>query len=499
FSIHSRGDYSLFRNRFYSAKYGQDDVSSPVNTLPEMRALVVSIWVFINLVFFGMCGYMYLLWSQYWMYMDRQTETTTSTYDQQIYYYNRGYYPNDINNRSESRPRTKHSTSKENSSFTLVKNSKPRFPNLQPKEFELDTKRYICRRNDSSVDCYSKTSEYKDKIIKELRKVFTDESNILKTGSENPYNVRYGGKRGNYLDKTPKDILCELRETPMNMLKRRDVGSHPVREYIPRRGLFENKRFNSCAIVASAGALRHSNLGSLIDSHDLVLRFNHAPTKGFSRDVGKKTTVRVLNSQVVTKNEFKFLKSDLYKNITLIAWDPSNYSTTIADWLDRPEFDLFPNYIEHRKRDPKSRFYLVEPRSIWELWDFLQGQLAEPAEAKSTVFRLPGSVCYSLVMVCLKWCLRHEKPRLILKGLPRLRILLPHCDFVDIFEYVPSTRVTKRCHYYDPEDNPACTFGVWHPLAAEKLLTYHINSAEDEAVFQTGFVRIEGFRNLNCR
>lgn len=79
-----------------------------------------------------------------------------------------------------------------------------------------------------------------------------------------------------------------------------------------------------------------------------------------------------------------------------------------------------------------------------------------------------------------------------------LRLLLPFCNFVDMFEYVPSTRVTKRCHYYDPEDNPACTFGVWHPLAAEKLLTYHINSVNDKEVFQIGYVRISGFRNLGC-
>lgn len=99
-----------------------------------MRALVVSIWVFINLVFFGMCGYMYLLWSQYWMYMERQTEGTTSIYDQQIYFYNRGYYPSDIPPNktiqtviSEFKPRKKHSLFKENSTITLIKNSKPRY------------------------------------------------------------------------------------------------------------------------------------------------------------------------------------------------------------------------------------------------------------------------------------------------------------------------------------------------------------------------------------
>lgn len=34
------------------------------------------------------------------------------------------------------------------------------------------------------------------------------------------------------------------------------------------------------------------------DLHDIVLRFNNAPTKGHEKDVGSKTTIRVVNSQV---------------------------------------------------------------------------------------------------------------------------------------------------------------------------------------------------------
>lgn len=203
------------------------------------------------------------------MYMERQTETTTSTYDQQIYFYNRGYYPSDVANNnksqnlSETKLRTKHSANKENVTI-VIKNSKPRFPNLQPKEFEIDIKKYQCWQNDSANDCDKKTATYKGNLLKELRKVFTDESNVLKTGTENQYNVHYEGERGNFMNKSPNDLLCQLKKVPLSTLARSDTAFHPVKDYIPKRGLFENKRFNSCAIVASAGALKDSKLGSLI-------------------------------------------------------------------------------------------------------------------------------------------------------------------------------------------------------------------------------------------
>lgn len=109
----------------------------------------------------------------------------------------------------------------------------------------------------------------------------------------------------------------------------------------------------------------------------------------------------------------------------------------------------------------------------------------------------------------------------LLCAFPGLALLLPHCPQVDFVEYVPSTRLNGRCHYYSKEVcskinllsrlswspdflhsqmNSACTFGSWHPLAAEKLMALDMNMAEDDdmSVFQFGILRIRRPDKLLC-
>ncbi|XP_017777225.1 PREDICTED: beta-galactoside alpha-2,6-sialyltransferase 1 [Nicrophorus vespilloides] len=435
-----------------------------------MRALAVTIWVFINLIFFGMCGYMYLLWSQYWMYIEKDLYSNSNNYEQQIYYYNRGFLIND-SAQSEVKTRTKHSV-KDLQNVTIIKNSRPRFPNLQSEDFVLDTVKYRCSEDESTNECDNKVKQYKEKILNELKRVFLDESNVLKHATDqNPYNVHYQGIKENHLNKYRNQLVCEFKRIQFTVIRRSDepFKSNYLRDLIPKKKFLDNRQYNSCAVVSSAGSLTNSNLGQFIDSHDLVLRFNHAPTVGFEKDVGSKTTVRILNSQVVSKSEFKFLEDNLYRNITLLAWDPSNYTSTLEDWYSRPEFNVFTNYAAYRRQFPKSKFFLLNPRILWQLWDFLQ------SNSPSRLRRNPPS-----------------------SGFLGLAALLPRCEYVNVFEYMPSTRVTKRCHYYDTKDNPACTFGVWHPLAAEKLLTYSLNIANDTTTFDRGFMTLLGFKRTNC-
>ncbi|KAM4725047.1 CMP-N-acetylneuraminate-beta-galactosamide-alpha-2,3-sialyltransferase 1-like [Anableps anableps] len=50
----------------------------------------------------------------------------------------------------------------------------------------------------------------------------------------------------------------------------------------------------SCAVVGNSINLKRSHYGDLIDYHDIVIRINSAPIKGHKKDVGTKTTHRVM-------------------------------------------------------------------------------------------------------------------------------------------------------------------------------------------------------------
>ena len=73
-----------------------------------------------------------------------------------------------------------------------------------------------------------------------------------------------------------------------------------------------------------------------------------------------------------------------------------------------------------------------------------------------------------------------------------------HCKSVHVYEYVPSMRLTKRCHYYDENENLGCTIGDWHPLAAEKILALALNTGNDTEVYAEGFLTVPGFQSIKC-
>ncbi|KAJ8003540.1 hypothetical protein DPEC_G00149410 [Dallia pectoralis] len=292
--------------------------------------------------------------------------------------------------------------------------------------------------------------------------------------SMNKHHVAYRGQRGRAQDK--RGILCELKQRAR--LTTLDGTEEPFSglgwdRLVPLRPLEElsgeGSKFRSCAVVSSAGAMLHSSLGKEIDSHDAVLRFNSAPTVGYEDDVGNKTTIRIINSQIPALPRYGFNTSSLYQGISLVAWDPAPYSVDLFRWYRYPDYDLFTPYKERRRLHPTQPFYILHPKFIWQLWDVIQGNTQENIQPNP-----PSS------------------------GFIGILLMMSLCEEVHVYEYIPSLRQTDLCHYHERYYDAACTLGAYHPLLYEKLLVQRMNTASLQDLKTRGKVTLPGFSTFDC-
>ncbi|XP_026157134.1 beta-galactoside alpha-2,6-sialyltransferase 2-like isoform X1 [Mastacembelus armatus] len=231
----------------------------------------------------------------------------------------------------------------------------------------------------------------------------------------------------------------------------------------------QDLHYQKCAVVMSAGSMLRSALGREIDSHDAVLRFNAAPTVGFETDVGNKTTIRIINSQIVSKRKHQFSSSPLYEGVTLLVWDPASYSLNLTKWFQKPDFNLFSAYERRRIQRPEQPFYVLHPQFIWTLWDLIQNNTEDQIQPNP-----PSS------------------------GFMGILLMMSLCRDVSVYEFLPSTRHTSRCHYYERNFDSACTFGAYHPLLYEKLLVQRLNEGNVDELRTKGKVRLRGFSAVQC-
>ncbi|KAL0417603.1 UNVERIFIED_CONTAM: Beta-1,6-galactosyltransferase GALT29A [Sesamum radiatum] len=70
-----------------------------------------------------------------------------------------------------------------------------------------------------------------------------------------------------------------------------------IDEYNGKKG--SREKYNSCAVVGNSGILLNKEFGKLIDSHEAVIRLNNARIASFERNVGAKTSISFVNSNIL--------------------------------------------------------------------------------------------------------------------------------------------------------------------------------------------------------
>ncbi|XP_024299202.1 CMP-N-acetylneuraminate-beta-galactosamide-alpha-2,3-sialyltransferase 1-like [Oncorhynchus tshawytscha] len=91
----------------------------------------------------------------------------------------------------------------------------------------------------------------------------------------------------------------------------REVVEH-LFQVIPDDNLYMDagpERCRTCAVVGNSGNLKGSHYGALIDSNDVIIRMNMAPTFSYEEDVGSRTTHQVMypESAIDLDNTTRFL------------------------------------------------------------------------------------------------------------------------------------------------------------------------------------------------
>ncbi|XP_018113678.1 alpha-N-acetylgalactosaminide alpha-2,6-sialyltransferase 3 [Xenopus laevis] len=78
-----------------------------------------------------------------------------------------------------------------------------------------------------------------------------------------------------------------------------------------------------CAVISNSGQMSGQRVGDEIDQSSCIWRMNNAPTKGYTEDVGKRTTVRVVSHTSVPlllKDPDYFFKET--NNTIYVIWGP---------------------------------------------------------------------------------------------------------------------------------------------------------------------------------
>ncbi|NXY56522.1 SIA7E sialyltransferase, partial [Callaeas wilsoni] len=192
----------------------------------------------------------------------------------------------------------------------------------------------------------------------------------------------------------------------------------------------------SCALVTSSGHLLGSRQGDRIDESECVIRMNDAPTRGYGKDVGNKTSLRVIahsSIQRILRNRNELL--NMSHGAVFIFWGPSSYMRRDGKGLVYNNLQLMNQIL------PQLKVYMISRHKMLQFDDLFKRETGKDRKISNT------------------W---------LSTGWFTMTIALELCDRINVYGMVPPdfcrdpNHLSVPYHYYEPLGPDECTMYISH-------------------------------------
>ncbi|KAI8488570.1 beta-galactoside alpha-2,6-sialyltransferase [Branchiostoma belcheri] len=278
---------------------------------------------------------------------------------------------------------------------------------------------------------------------------------------------------------TREELLCSLKKNvPFSTITREQASKDGNATILPEESLEKLVHFNSCAVVSSSHGLRLHKYGKVIDSHDAVLRFNCAPTQGFEQFVGNRTDIRLINTQIPAryfKKDFWSKNRNMFRHETIVVRNMDSISVK-EDKIDTKgdDFHVFANLVKYKKMYPTRDLHFIQrPDFGKDIRRELRWFCTTTGMCKKTIMS-PSSGMFGVVM------------------------MLHLCDWVRVYEIVPSNKDRTRLRYYYDKKALVPKHFIYHSYINERIYLRTLSLTTEKDINETGVVLLKGTYEKEC-
>ncbi|EPQ11287.1 Alpha-N-acetylgalactosaminide alpha-2,6-sialyltransferase 5 [Myotis brandtii] len=191
-----------------------------------------------------------------------------------------------------------------------------------------------------------------------------------------------------------------------------------------------------CALVTSSGHLLRSQQGPQIDQTECVIRMNDAPTRGYGRDVGNRTSLRVIahsSIQRILRNRHDLL--NVSQGTVFIFWGPSSYMRRDGKGQVYNNLHLLSQVL------PRLKAFMITRHKMLQFDELFKRETGKDRKISNT------------------W---------LSTGWFTMTIALELCDRINVYGMVPPdfcrdpNHPSVPYHYYEPFGPDECTMYLSH-------------------------------------